>query len=810
MQVIAAVAGSGGAAGGRDADRVMQRMRSEGIKPDLSCYNAQCDVIGRAARHGRARVHEGLSVLRKMRSEGLEPDVSTFRCLMDITAWCARRGRASLKDAELVVKDMCLAGRGPSPATYNGLMAVVAGLAGRDSATVQDGYSVLQRMRVAGMEPTSVTYSAMMAVVAGAARHGKATLKDGELVLQRMREARLLPDVITYNAMLAVTVGVAQQGRASLADGARVVAQMTAAGVTPDAVTLNTLLEVVAEAARHGKGGVKDAEKVLDMMRVAGVPADITTFRALNKVWIVDERRPIPKDGVLTLSPSEKNAAHIRYSTLLGLVARSAWEGRATLADALRVEERMLRDGIPPMQEAVSLLLEAAVGSAAHGGATLAEGEDIVERARERGELPTERTFVQLMSMAGGLAKAGRGGCEEAKRVLRRMRACGINPGAGVFETMVGVVRDASLRDKSQGKELEYVVEQIEECGVSPDAALVVNALEVAKISCSTRAAAAARRLFELLPPKLRTSQAVTGLLCAECAGGGSNQGALEAALAMLKSSGSPPGVIVYKTAMGACTSPATVLWLSNHMVKDGLDPNSDEDVRRMVSSARDRLNGGVPALKRSITKMASSSGGGLFKFAKNLSSGVVSALTGRPAVFAYTAVASGVAIWMGVETGAAQGGCGAVVQGAGMLGNKVMSTVGAAGRLGERIDGLWDKVGGRKGGWDGEGLETPLRGLRSSNVGLREGEVADGVGEGGLESVHESAGGRKWRRGGCWKLLKIVRKRREQRRLQELEESRRVAAVGELQVSPGRGNWEGALERVRWVEGEDEWGKWG
>ena len=103
LSCLAADAGGGGGATGRDGERVLERIRAEGLLPDVSCYNAQLEVIARAARHGRARVSEGLAVLKRMRAEGLDADITTFRSLMDITAWCARRGRAGLKDAEAVV-----------------------------------------------------------------------------------------------------------------------------------------------------------------------------------------------------------------------------------------------------------------------------------------------------------------------------------------------------------------------------------------------------------------------------------------------------------------------------------------------------------------------------------------------------------------------------------------------------------------------------------------------------------------------------------------------------------------------------------
>lgn len=268
-----------GAAGKKEAWKVLGEMEGLGIQPNTETFTSLIKVLAKAARHGNANAKHGNEAIAEMRARGLQPTAVTSSALLSLYAQTAKRGgKVTLDDAWSVVKEV---GSGGDEFVYAGLMDVCAKLSVEGRASMADATKILSYMDASGVTGDTYVWNSMVQVCINCinGQPGGASFQDAIGVLDSMASHKIKPDTFTFSLLFMAGARAVQSGEAKSDEIIGLLKKrMAASKVKPNLVIFNTILSVYVRGAEVGDAGAETVKKLLAQVDDAGLSPDRTFF----------------------------------------------------------------------------------------------------------------------------------------------------------------------------------------------------------------------------------------------------------------------------------------------------------------------------------------------------------------------------------------------------------------------------------------------------------------------------------------------------------------------------------------------------
>ncbi|KAF8405564.1 hypothetical protein HHK36_010471 [Tetracentron sinense] len=215
-----------------DGFKLLQLMKSRGLKPNTVIYNTLIHALCKNGKIGRGR---------SLMNEMVEPSEVTFNIL--VSGYC-REG--DLIQALVLLEKSFNLGFVPDIVTVTKVVEILC-----DKGRVTEAVEVLERVEDKGGVVDAVAYNTL---IKGFCSLGKATL--GHRFLKEMERKGCLPNVNTYNALIS---GFSESGKLDMA--LDLFQEMRTDGISLNFVTYNTLIRGLCSGGR-----IEDGFKILDLM----------------------------------------------------------------------------------------------------------------------------------------------------------------------------------------------------------------------------------------------------------------------------------------------------------------------------------------------------------------------------------------------------------------------------------------------------------------------------------------------------------------------------------------------------------------
>ncbi|CAM6110131.1 unnamed protein product [Calypogeia fissa] len=303
------------------AERLLDRMASCGIEPDLFTFNILIKLFAKADEGDQL-----LNILQEMEIAGIEPDLSTYNSLVSSYI---RLGK--LDEAERLVQSMQQTSMQPDP-SKDGL-GIIESKEGSESRDVlqqgeersTDGTDIskehdevkdqrshlVKQLWRRKIVPDVRTYTTLMK---GYVKNGR--LRDAVQLLIAMQnndDSKSHPNEVTYTTIIAAFVNIGLMD-----DAKRVLLEMAAQKVPANLVTYNILLKGYCNA-----GQVATAYEVIGDMRKAGLSPDVVSYNTLINGCIQRDDNVGALEVFREMRRAKIGPTEISYTTLMNAFARN-------------------------------------------------------------------------------------------------------------------------------------------------------------------------------------------------------------------------------------------------------------------------------------------------------------------------------------------------------------------------------------------------------------------------------------------------------------------------------------------------------
>ncbi|OEL35605.1 Pentatricopeptide repeat-containing protein [Dichanthelium oligosanthes] len=231
-----------------EAEKLVERMRAQGLAPNVVTFNARISALCKAGR-----VLDAYSIFKDMQEEwqqGLpRPNQVTFDVML--SGFC---DAGFVDEARVLVDIMRCGGFLRRVESYNRWLAGLV-----RNGRIGEAQELLREMAHEGIQPNSYTYNI---IVSGLCKEGKAF--DVRRVEDFIRRGMMTPDVVTYTSLLH-----AYCSKGNIAAANRILDEMAQKGCAPNSFTYNVLLQSLWRAGR-----TTEAESLLERMGEKGYSLD--------------------------------------------------------------------------------------------------------------------------------------------------------------------------------------------------------------------------------------------------------------------------------------------------------------------------------------------------------------------------------------------------------------------------------------------------------------------------------------------------------------------------------------------------------
>lgn len=231
-----------------EAERLVDRMRAQGLAPNVVTFNGRISALCKAGR-----VLEAYRIFNDMQEaweQGLpRPDQVTFDVML--SGFC---DAGMVDEATVLVDIMRCGGFLRKVESYNRWLSGLV-----KNGRVGEAQELLSEMAHEGVQPNSYTYNI---IVDGLCKEGKAF--DVRRVEDFVRSGVMTPDVVTYTSLLHA---YCSKGNTTAAN--RILDEMAQKGCAPNLFTYNVLLQSLLKAGR-----TTEVERLLERMSEKGYSLD--------------------------------------------------------------------------------------------------------------------------------------------------------------------------------------------------------------------------------------------------------------------------------------------------------------------------------------------------------------------------------------------------------------------------------------------------------------------------------------------------------------------------------------------------------
>ncbi|KAJ9172551.1 hypothetical protein P3X46_015776 [Hevea brasiliensis] len=397
-----------------DGFKLLQVMKSRGIKPNVVIYNTLLHALCKNGKVGRAR---------SLMNEIEEPNDVTFNVL--ISGYCKED---NLVQALILLEKSFSLGFVPDVVTVTKVVEVLCS-AGRMKESVE----TLERVESKGGVVDVVAYNTL---IRGFCRLGK--VKVGHRFLREMERKGCLPNVETYNILIS---GFCESGMLDVA--LDMFNDMKTDGISWNFNTYDTLIKGL-----FSWGSIEDGFKILELMEGSkGCSGGISPY---NSVLYGLYKKNMWDEALDFLMKMEKllPRAVDRSLRLLGFCEKGEF------ANAKMVFDQMTSEGGIPNVLAYDCLIH---GFCQEG--LLREAFELMNEMVGHGYFPVASTFNALISAFCGQGKEG-----SALKLLDDMVGRGCMPDVGSYSPLI----DAFCRKGSFQRALSLFSQMVEK-GITPD-----------------------------------------------------------------------------------------------------------------------------------------------------------------------------------------------------------------------------------------------------------------------------------------------------------------------------------------------------
>ncbi|KAF7083282.1 hypothetical protein CFC21_087091, partial [Triticum aestivum] len=233
------------------AERLVERMRAQGLAPNVVTFNGRISALCKAGR-----VLEAYMIFNDMQEAlkpGLpRPDQVTFDVML--SGFC---DAGMVDEARVLVDIMRCGGFLRKVESYNRWLSGLV-----RNGKIGEAQELLSEMAHEGVQPNSYTYNI---IVDGLCKEGKSF--DVRRVEDFVRSGVMTPDVVTYTSLLRA---YCSKGNTVAAN--RILDEMAQKGCAPNLFTYNVLLESLWKAGR-----TTEVERLLERMGEKGYSLDTTS-----------------------------------------------------------------------------------------------------------------------------------------------------------------------------------------------------------------------------------------------------------------------------------------------------------------------------------------------------------------------------------------------------------------------------------------------------------------------------------------------------------------------------------------------------
>ncbi|KAJ1277762.1 hypothetical protein BS78_04G028200 [Paspalum vaginatum] len=414
-----------------EAEMLVERMRAQGLGPNVVTFNARISALCKAGQ-----VMEAYRIFKDMQEEwqhGLpRPDQVTFDVML--SGFC---DAGFIDEARVLVDVMRCGGFLRKVESYNRWLSGLV-----RNGKVGEAQELLREMAHEGIQPNSYTHNI---IVSGLCKEHKAF--DVRRVEDFIRSGVMTPDVVTYTSLLH-----AYCSKGNIAAANSILDEMALKGCAPNSFTYNVLLQSLWRSGR-----TTEAEQMLERMSEKGYTLDTTSCNIIIDGLCKNSRLDVAM-GIVDGMWKEGSAALGRLgNSFLGVVSDSSSSQRC-LPDRITYSiliSSLCKEG--RFDEAKKKLLEMIVkdispdsviydtfihGYCKHGKTSLAI--KVLRGMEKKGCNPSTRTYNLLIQ---GFEKQHKS--DEIIKLINEMKEKGISPNVMTYNSLIksfcerGLVRRA-------------------------------------------------------------------------------------------------------------------------------------------------------------------------------------------------------------------------------------------------------------------------------------------------------------------------------------------------------------------------------
>ncbi|PWZ28564.1 Pentatricopeptide repeat-containing protein [Zea mays] len=401
-----------------EAERLVERMRLQGLAPNVVTFNSRISALCKAGR-----VLDAYRIFKDMQEDwqhGLpRPDQVTFDVML--SGFC---DAGFVDEARVLVDIMRCGGFLRRVESYNRWLSGLV-----RNGRVGEAHELLREMAHERIQPNSYTYNI---IVSGLCKEGKAF--DARRVENFIRSGVMSPDVVTYTSLLH-----AYCSKGNIAAANRILDEMAQKGCAPNSFTYNVLLQSLWRAGR-----TTEAERLLERMSEKGYSLDTAGCNI-----IIDG---LCRNSKLDVAMGIVDGMWEEGSTALGRLGNSFL---SVVSDS-SISQRCLPDRIT-----YSILISALCKEGRFDEAKKKLLEMIVKDISPDSVIYD--TFIH------GYCKHGK--TSLAIKVLRDMEKKGCNPSTRTYNLLI-----RGFEEKHKSDDIMKLMSEMEEKGVSPNV-LTYNSL---------------------------------------------------------------------------------------------------------------------------------------------------------------------------------------------------------------------------------------------------------------------------------------------------------------------------------------------
>ncbi|CAD7695714.1 unnamed protein product [Ostreobium quekettii] len=292
---------------------LFDRMKSNGVTPDLIAFNSAITAAAKAER-----LEEALGIFSDMAPARVCPDVVTYGALLSACA-----NVAAWEQALELFNKMESFGIKPNVVTYTALMSACQ-RAGMWVKAVE----VFKRMEVAGVQADLKAYNSLISACAVGAEWEKAWA-----VVAGMKRMGVRPNTVSYNSLISACERCGECDRAiEVLNKMELESRSAGSYVRPNTITYNTVLSACGKAGRWD-----EALEMYRLMQSKGLIVDVVT---LSSLMTACEKVGRCKEALELFSEFKGMGVVpnvICYNSLISALGRgSQWEAAMEVFQALK------------------------------------------------------------------------------------------------------------------------------------------------------------------------------------------------------------------------------------------------------------------------------------------------------------------------------------------------------------------------------------------------------------------------------------------------------------------------------------------